>query len=65
MSTLESSTIICTVDVVLLTLGDDALQVLLLRRDREPFTPQKSASRLIESRGSAASSLVCWNSGHC
>lgn len=37
MSTLESSTIICTVDVVLLTLGDDALQVLLLRRDREPF----------------------------
>jgi 8-oxo-dGTP diphosphatase len=29
--------IICTVDVVLLTLQDDALKVALLRRDREPF----------------------------
>jgi len=29
--------IICTVDVVLLTLADGALQVLLARRDREPF----------------------------
>lgn len=29
--------IICTVDVVLLTLQDDTLKVALLRRDREPF----------------------------
>lgn len=29
--------VICTVDVVLLTLLDDGLRVLLLRRDREPF----------------------------
>jgi 8-oxo-dGTP diphosphatase len=29
--------IICTVDVVLLTLQDDTLNVALLRRDREPF----------------------------
>lgn len=29
--------VICTVDVVLLTLRDDQLQVALLRRDREPF----------------------------
>ncbi|WP_255988182.1 NUDIX hydrolase [Chitinolyticbacter albus] len=31
------SEVICTVDVVLLTLRDDALQVLLHRREREPF----------------------------
>jgi 8-oxo-dGTP diphosphatase len=37
MATLESDRIICTVDVVLLTLHDDALQVALLKRDREPF----------------------------
>ncbi|MDF3036421.1 MAG: hydrolase [Paucimonas sp.] len=29
--------VICTVDVVLLTLQDDALRVALLKRDREPF----------------------------
>lgn len=29
--------IICTVDVVLLTLQDDTLKIALLRRDREPF----------------------------
>jgi len=29
--------VICTVDVVLLTLKEDALQVALLKRDREPF----------------------------
>lgn len=29
--------VICTVDVVLLTLQDNALQVALLKRDREPF----------------------------
>lgn len=29
--------VICTVDVVLLTLQDDALKVALLKRDREPF----------------------------
>ena len=29
--------IICTVDVVLLTLRDDALHVALLKRDRDPF----------------------------
>ena len=29
--------ILCTVDVVLLTLQDDTLKVALLRRDREPF----------------------------
>ena len=29
--------IICTVDVVLMTLQDDTLKVALLRRDREPF----------------------------
>ena len=28
---------ICTVDVVLLTLQDDALKVALLKRDRDPF----------------------------
>lgn len=31
------TTVICTVDVVLLTLKDDQLQVALLKRDREPF----------------------------
>ncbi len=30
--------VICTVDVVLLTLQDDALKVALLQREREPFT---------------------------
>lgn len=35
--TAEHPTIICTVDIVLLTLHDNALQVLLLKRDREPF----------------------------
>lgn len=30
-------TIICTVDVVLLTLQDDALKVALLKREREPY----------------------------
>ena len=29
--------IICTVDVVLLTLREDGLQAALLKRDREPF----------------------------
>lgn len=29
--------VICTVDVVLLTLQDDSLKVALLKRDREPF----------------------------
>jgi 8-oxo-dGTP diphosphatase len=29
--------IVCTVDIALLTLRDDALHVLLLKRDREPF----------------------------
>ncbi|AKJ28215.1 NUDIX hydrolase [Caldimonas brevitalea] len=33
----EGDPIICTVDVVLLTLRDDSLCVLLLKRDREPF----------------------------
>ncbi len=33
----DPSPVICTVDVVLLTLLDDALKVLLLRRDRAPF----------------------------
>lgn len=33
----EGAPIICTVDVALLTLQDDALQVLLLKRDRAPF----------------------------
>ena len=37
MATTESDRIICTVDIVLLTLHDDALQVALLKRDREPF----------------------------
>ncbi len=37
MPALESPAIICTVDVVLLTLVDDALHVLLLRRERAPF----------------------------
>ncbi|MES2264527.1 MAG: NUDIX domain-containing protein [Pseudomonadota bacterium] len=32
-----ASPIICTVDVVLLTLQDDGLKVALLKRDREPF----------------------------
>lgn len=32
-----STPVICTVDVVLLTLAGDALRVLLLKRDREPF----------------------------
>ncbi|MBC7501164.1 MAG: NUDIX hydrolase, partial [Herminiimonas sp.] len=31
------NTVICTVDVVLLTLKDAALNVALLKRDREPF----------------------------
>ncbi|WP_457427900.1 NUDIX hydrolase [Roseateles sp. P5_E7] len=34
---LTSAQLICTVDVVLLTLRDGQLQVLLLKRDREPF----------------------------
>lgn len=29
--------LICTVDIVLLTLRDDQLQVMLIKRDREPF----------------------------
>lgn len=29
--------VICTVDIVLLTLGDDGLSVALLKRDRQPF----------------------------
>jgi len=33
----ESDPIICTVDVVLLTLRQDKLHVVLLKRDREPF----------------------------
>jgi 8-oxo-dGTP diphosphatase len=33
----ETAPIVCTVDVVLLTLLDDALHVVLLKRDREPF----------------------------
>ncbi|MEK8029559.1 NUDIX domain-containing protein [Ideonella sp. DXS29W] len=33
----EPTPIICTVDVTLLTLQDDMLHVLLLKRDREPF----------------------------
>lgn len=33
----DHPTIICTVDVALLTLQDDTLQVLLLKRDRAPF----------------------------
>lgn len=33
----EFPSIICTVDIALLTLVDDVLHVLLLRRDREPF----------------------------
>lgn len=37
MATLPHPSIICTVDVVLLTLADGALQVLLARREREPF----------------------------
>lgn len=37
MRTLEADSIICTVDVVLLTLRDNALHVALLKRDREPF----------------------------
>jgi 8-oxo-dGTP diphosphatase len=32
-----TSSIICTVDVVLLTIKDETLQVVLLRRDQEPF----------------------------
>lgn len=32
-----SPSIICTVDVVLLTLQEGALQVMLIKRDREPF----------------------------
>lgn len=35
--TITQSSIICTVDVVLLTLKDSELQVALLKRDREPF----------------------------
>jgi 8-oxo-dGTP diphosphatase len=31
------NSVICTVDVVLLTLGDDGLSVALLKRDREPY----------------------------
>jgi 8-oxo-dGTP diphosphatase len=37
MPTTEAAPIICTVDVVLLTLRDDALHVALLKRDHEPF----------------------------
>ena len=37
MPGVEPAPVICTVDVVLLTLQDDALKVLLLRRDRAPF----------------------------
>lgn len=39
LSSMKSGThnIICTVDVVLLTLQDGALKVALLRREREPF----------------------------
>lgn len=37
MTPQESDRVICTVDVVLMTLRDDALHVALLRRDREPF----------------------------
>jgi 8-oxo-dGTP diphosphatase len=37
MASTESDRVICTVDVVLMTLRDDALHVALLRRDREPF----------------------------
>ena len=37
------NSVICTVDVVLLTLGDDGLSVALLKRDREP--DQGSAAR--------------------
>ena len=33
----ESDPIICTVDVVLLTLRQDMLHVVLIKRDREPF----------------------------
>lgn len=33
----DLAAIICTVDVVLLTLHEGALQVVLLKRDREPF----------------------------
>jgi 8-oxo-dGTP diphosphatase len=33
----DAETIICTVDVVLLTLRQDQLHVVLLKRDREPF----------------------------
>jgi len=33
----DAATLICTVDVVLLTLRDNALHVLLHRREREPF----------------------------
>ena len=32
-----TATLICSVDIVLLTLRDDSLHVLLLKRDREPF----------------------------
>jgi 8-oxo-dGTP diphosphatase len=37
MATTESDRIICTVDIVLMTLHDEALHVALLKRDREPF----------------------------
>lgn len=37
MNRAEADPIICTVDVVLLTLRHDKLHVVLLKRDREPF----------------------------
>jgi len=37
MARSSTTTLICTVDVVLLTLRQESLHVLLLKRDREPF----------------------------
>jgi 8-oxo-dGTP diphosphatase len=37
MARSSTASLICTVDVVLLTLHDQSLHVLLLKRDREPF----------------------------
>jgi 8-oxo-dGTP diphosphatase len=37
MPSTEASRIICTVDVVLLTLHQESLHVLLLKREQEPF----------------------------
>jgi 8-oxo-dGTP diphosphatase len=37
MSFAKADLLICTVDIVLLTLRDATLQVVLLKRDREPF----------------------------